>query len=307
MSVRAALMTVLLACSVRAGNAQTNAPPAPSQNPSPMIEVSRAHERIAPRDLAGVRHSFAGPLGKPVSVFVPASAMRAKQLRLLVHFHGAPFPAEYAVSEAEHDYAVAAVQLGSGSGVYDVNFSDPAAFTTLLDSVRTALRSATGRDVGVRSVTLSGFSAGHGAIRAILRDSAHYAQVDAVLLLDGMHTSYEPPNTVVALGGKLDRSKIAEFVRFADEAARGQKRFLITHSEIFPGTFASTTETANYLLEAIGLRRSPVLKWGPLGMQQTSEARKGRLMVLGFAGNSAPDHVDHFHGMYSFLRTLHGL
>ena len=47
---------------------------------------------------------------------------------------------------------------------------------------------------------------------------------------------------------------------------------LVTHSEIFPGTFASTTETADYMLRALGLRRAPVLKWGPRGMQQLGEA-----------------------------------
>src|SRR5690606_38015839 len=102
-------------------------------------------------------------------------------------------------------------------------------------------------------------------------------------------------------------SKLVEFVEFAKQASAGRKRFLITHSEIFPGTFASTTETANYLLGALGIKRRPVLKWGPVGMQQTSEAKKGRLLVKGFAGNSAPDHVDHFHGMYIFLRELERL
>ncbi|MGQ0562167.1 MAG: hypothetical protein ACT443_09870, partial [Gemmatimonadota bacterium] len=139
------------------------------------------------------------------------------------------------------------------------------------------------------------------------RDSAHFAAVNAVLLLDGMHTSYEPAGQVLALGGKLDPSKLTEVLRFARAAVDGKKRFLITHSEIFPGTFASTTETSDFLLAALGLKRKPVLAWGPLGMQQTSEIRKGRLAVLGFAGNSAPDHVDHFHGMYHFLAALERL
>ena len=33
---------------------------------------------------------------------------------------------------------------------------------------------------------------------------------------------------------------------------RDGKRVIITHSEIFPGTFASTTETADYLLAQLG-------------------------------------------------------
>jgi hypothetical protein len=84
----------------------------------------------------------------------------------------------------------------------------------------------------------------------------------------------------------------------------GKKRFLITHSEIFPGTFASTTETADWLLDELRLARTAVLKWGPRGMQQLSEASSGGFELLGFAGNSAPDHVDHFHALPEMLARL---
>lgn len=60
----------------------------------------------------------------------------------------------------------------------------------------------------------------------------------------------------------------------------------------------------SHLLGALGLRREAVLRWGPVGMQQLSEVVAGGLRVLGFAGNSAPDHMDHFHGMPGFLRLL---
>ena len=91
---------------------------------------------------------------------------------------------------------------------------------------------------------------------------------------------------------------------FAQAAVRGDKRFVITHSEIFPGTFASTTETADYLLNALGLKRTPVLEWGPRGMQQLVEVHSGRFELLSFAGNTAPDHVDHLQGMPEFLERL---
>ena len=71
----------------------------------------------------------------------------------------------------------------------------------------------------------------------------------------------------------------------------------LRHSEIFPGTFASTTETADWLLAALGLKRTAVLKWGPRRMQQLSEAHSGRFDLLGFAGNSAPDHIDQLHSL----------
>jgi hypothetical protein len=85
---------------------------------------------------------------------------------------------------------------------------------------------------------------------------------------------------------------------------QGEKRFLITHSEIFPGTFASTTETTDHLVRTLGLRRTAVLRWGPGGMQQLSEVRSGRFQIMGFAGNSGPDHIDQFHGMPDFLRRV---
>ena len=38
-------------------------------------------------------------------------------------------------------------------------------------------------------------------------------------------------------------------------------------------------------------------------MQQLSEARRGGFDVLGFAGNSAPDHVDHLYALGEWLRA----
>jgi hypothetical protein len=83
-----------------------------------------------------------------------------------------------------------------------------------------------------------------------------------------------------------------------------KKKFLITHSEIFPGTYASTTETTDSLIRSLNLQRHAVLKWGPVGMQMLTETRAKGLTILGFAGNSAPDHVDHFHGLPTFLKMI---
>lgn len=278
-------------------------PPPAAQNPSPMVERTRAHTRLPQQDAPGTRRTFTGPLERPVQVFVP-SGTRTRTPRLVIHFHGAAFVAETAVSRMGSSYVGATVNLAPGSGVYDRTFSNAAVYDTLLEGIAREVAVAVGRPVTFSRVTLVGFSAGHGAIRAILRDSSHFASVGGVLLLDGMHTSYVPEGTVVEKGGTLDERNLEAFVRFAQAAMRGEKRFVVTHSEIFPGTFASTTETSDHLLQALGLRRTPVLEWGPGGMQQLSEVRRGRLEILGFAGNSAPDHIDHLHGMPEFLRRV---
>ncbi|HET7551218.1 MAG TPA: hypothetical protein VFK04_08005 [Gemmatimonadaceae bacterium] len=299
------LVPLLLGTPLRAQDSTAQVPPPAAQNPSPMVEHTRKHERIEPRELAGTRRTFAGPLDKPVEVFIPKGTKHPDALNLVLYFHGSPFVPEYAVSKLGHDHIVAVVSLAPGSGVYDRTFSDPAVYDSLLSRIgREAGAAMHATNVSFRSVTLVGFSAGYGAVRAILRDPRHFAQVDAVLLLDGLHTSYIPDGTVLAAGGKLDEEPLEIFVEFARAAMRGDKRFLVTHSEIFPGTFASTTETTDYLVQTLGLDLEPVLEWGPHGMQQLSEARKGRLAILGFAGNSAPDHIDHAQGMPTFLRKL---
>jgi len=151
-------------------------------------------------------------------------------------------------------------------------------------------------------IYLSAFSAGYGAVRAILRTSAN--RITGILLLDGLHADYVPDRTVFSEGGALEESRLAPFVEFARMAVKGDKRLVITHSEIFPGTFASTTETSDYIIRSLDLERTPVLEWGPGGMQLLSRTEAGRFTVLGFAGNTGPDHVDHLHGMPEFLIDL---
>jgi len=279
-------------------------PPAAAQNPSPMVEETRAHQRLVQKTLPGTTRSFSGPAGKPVEVFVPDRVRERDQVDLVIHFHGVAWIPEQSVAELGDRTVTAVVNLGAGSGTYDRAFADPTTFDSLLSGVTREVSAAAGRVERIGRLTLVGFSAGHGAVRAILREPRHFARVDVVLLLDGMHTSYIPEGVVLANGGAMDTTNLVAFTNFARAAMRGEKRFLVTHSEIFPGTFASTTETADWMLRALGLRRTPVLRWGPRGMQQLSEVHSGKLAVLGFAGNSAPDHVDQLQSMPELLSRL---
>lgn len=301
MSPRAVALGFLLALSVgpAAGVRAQNSTPttAASQNPSPMVESTRRHERLSPKALSGTTRTFTGPAGKPVELWIPDAATRRDVVDVVVHFHGAAWLPERAVAALGGHTVAAVVNLGVGSSTYDRAFADPAVFDSLLSGVERETSLAAGRTMRIGRLTLVGYSAGHGAVRAILREPRHFARVDAVLLLDGMHTSYVPEGTVLANGGTLDTTNLVAFAHFARAAIAGKKRFVVTHSEIFPGTFASTTETADWLLHTLGLQRTPVLRCGPRGMQQLSDVRAGRFELLGFAGNSAPDHIDQLHAM----------
>lgn len=256
-----------------------------------MVENSRAHARIPQTEIKGQRWKLSTG-----TLLLPSSARVRPVMPLYIHFHGAPWLAEWSVQQRDRKAAVLSINLGAGSGVYSRAFSDPAKFASLLDEAAKQLSPQS--PPRFHPVVITSFSAGYGAVREILKNPANWERIDAIVLMDSMHTGYTTGNQP----GPLETEPLQPFVDFAKAAVAGKKTFVVTHSEIFPGTFASTSETADYLLGQLGLKRRPVLRWGPVGMQQTSEVRAGRFRLMGFAGNSAPDHIDHFHGLQQWLK-----
>ncbi|MCI0515347.1 hypothetical protein L0128_19200 [candidate division KSB1 bacterium] len=281
--------------------------PAASQYPSPMVETTRAHSRITNQEWAGMRFECHQLAPGKIEVFVPASIMPVQKFNLWFHFHGAGYIVEDAAQRLRKMKLVAVtLNFGAGSRAYSQPFLEPKNFLSLIDSLQLSLALQLGHAVQVPRVILSGFSAGYGAIRQILQTPENSARVQAVLLLDGIHASYQPEGQVLADGGQIEAANLATFLQLAQDAVQPQsaKRFLITHSEVFPGTFVSTTEAGDYLLQALNLKRKAVLEWGPNGMQQLSVVKKNHFALLGFAGNTAPDHGDHLHSMAHFLKIL---
>lgn len=262
-----------------------------SQNPSPMVEHTRAHPRLQQADPPGRRESLSTGV-----LFIPAKLEKSKKLPLFIHFHGAAWVAETAAARSGR-FAVISVQSGTGSSTYAKQFTDHARFAAMLREAS----AKTGIEFG--PISLTAWSAGHGAIREILAVPEYYARVQKVLLLDGMHTGYANGKPG-PLESQIEPDHLEAFLQFAKDAVAGRKTFIITHSEIFPGTFASTTETADWLVAQLGLKRRAVLRWGPSKTQQLSEVRAGKLLLMGYAGNSAPDHVDEFHGLPDYLKLL---
>lgn len=271
------------------------------QNPSPMRETARRHERLLRGEDPGVRLTVDSILPTTVDLFVPARAVRRARVPLLIHIMGAPWLPARAIGSMSTPLMVASIHLGGGSATNaDPFVTDSLRFERLLTAIerRLATDSTLPR---LGPIYLSAWSAGYGAVRAIVQRPRDLDRLQGILLLDGCHTSYLPERTPVADGGVLDTTGLLPFLRLAQRAESGRLRFVMTHSEVFPGTFASTTECADWLVERMAMRRTPVLEWGPMGMQLVSRARAGGFEVLGFAGNSAPDHLDHLHGLGGFV------
>ena len=108
------LLVVVVAAWHAVAGAQTPPPPA-AQNPSPMVEATRAHERLSQKPLPGTTRSFVGPSGKAVDVFVPDRARGRDVFNLVVHFLGIAWLPEQAVAELGDPTVAAVVNIGAGS------------------------------------------------------------------------------------------------------------------------------------------------------------------------------------------------
>lgn len=268
------------------------------QNPSPITDNTRPHPRVEKTEVSGKRTELATLKGSVL--FTSPKVKTNKTVPLIIHFHGASWLMEYHIAKHFPKAALITVNLGSGSRVYGNPFSQAEMFQNLIDEASKILEVKKGWS----SITLVGFSAGYGAIRAILRHDANFKLVNNVLLLDGIHASYVPEGKRLADGGIIKADDLDSFVKFANEAVLGKKNLLISHSEIFPATYASTTECVDYLLDMLSLKRKAVLKKGPIGMQQLSEVKVKGFQILGYAGNTGADHGDQLYAMPEWIKIF---
>jgi hypothetical protein len=268
------------------------------QNPSPITDTTRPHPRISQTQVEGRRTELATLKG--AVLYASPKVKTTGAVPLIIHFHGVPWLIENHIAGHFPKAALITVNLGSGSRVYGTPFSQPELFQDLLDEASKVLD----LKKGWSSITLVGFSAGYGAVRAILRHEVYFRRVDNVLLLDGIHASYVPEGQRLADGGAIKADDLDAYIKFAREATAGKKKFMISHSEIFPGTYASTTECVDYLLTTLSLKRKAVLKNGPIGMQQISRVDAKGFHIRGHAGNTGADHGDQLYAMPEWLKLF---
>lgn len=231
---------------------------------------------------------------------------------LYVHFHGNTAVVRESAEVAKLDAAVAIINLGIGSAPYEEFYAVPGTYEELLDSVKSALERRGVEHPQLRRVALGGWSAGYGAISTILQVQKKRELLDAVLVLDGIHCGWE--------AGELNRRQLRPFDLAAERAAAGEIYFGITHSEIDPKTYASTSSTAEHIVGAAGARfetRDPerdapgylslesmkgaVAKKLEKQMEPYREARRGELHVVGYRGETKEHHMAHLFQMGATL------
>ena len=93
----------------------------------------------------------------------------------------------------------------------------------------------------------------------------HFDRIDGLIMADSIYCGY----TGDPKDHKVDPALMDGFRRFALEAAAGRKTFLVTHSALIPEGYASTAETADFLIDAVAGRADPVKVDWATGWTQT--------------------------------------
>jgi hypothetical protein len=231
--------------------------------------------------------------------YVPA---RLDQPDLLVHFHGWAPTVQREFAAAGLRAVLVTVNYKGLSAAYEKPFSDPALFQTVLDETLTELRRR-GRvvpDSNWRRVCVSSFSAGFGAVRAVLSVPRYFERINGLYLADTLYAGY------VEVHGtqQVNPEHVHDFRRYAAEALAGRKTLIITHSYLVPGGYAGTHETAADLLHFVELAPEAADEPGPSGMRIVSRAARGGLLVLGCAGTTGEDHMAHLRNLRAWLALL---
>lgn len=209
---------------------------------------------------------------------------------VVVHFHG-QLAARKMLLPVARGVVFVGLDLGIGSGAYEEQFLPHGIWETLRGSIERGLRKHAGDErAHVRHLALTSWSAGYGATNAILRGGDE--GIDAVVMLDGLHAGFLPGANKTQRLENVDGRGLDATLRFARRATLGEKYFLLTHSQIDPVKYPSSTLTADWLLRELGVPREPVVADATELRPLRTQADKGNFHLRGFAGQEEMAHCE---------------
>ncbi len=212
---------------------------------------------------------------------------------LVFHFHSASWAAEDELYKSHTNGVLFNIHLGAVSSSYQNYFIDSKKFGEILTLVKQTLADQKIiENPQIKNLIVTSFSAGYGGVREVLKNQDYYNMIDALTLADGLHSN---------LDSTWMKIQMQDFLRFAKDARDEKKIMLLTHSSIPTPTYASTTQTANYLIHFIGAKRVSYFHVDEIG-QQYSRCDTGNFHLKGYYGTTAEDHLKHLYAMHIMLK-----
>ena len=133
-----------------------------------------------------------------------------------------------------------------------------------------------------------------------LRDPGIFARIDTLVMADSIYAGFagDPAER------RVNPANMEGFLNYARDAAAGRRRLLISHSQLPTSSYASTVETADYLIAQLGGRREATTEDWLDGLKLRSQFRRGRCEILGFDGDTGADHMQHLRQLRLFFERI---
>jgi hypothetical protein len=132
-----------------------------------------------------------------------------------------------------------------------------------------------------------------------LKQDEARGRVDAVLLADGLHAAYSDPRKHT-----IDERSLAKYAKLSEEASRGEKLFVVTHSSIQTYGYANVSETVGTVLKLASMEKASPPSSSPRNMQAIYQVHRGDFHVTGYTGKGVNDHIDHIWAMGQTMYPL---
>jgi len=280
---------IFLACFGGCSSAPKAAAPIPPPMPRRVITKSDTPASVAEMELEPgytlfVPHVLRGPSRSSTS--------------LTIHFHGEPwFVLEQHLLRGL-DEPLLCVALGQGSSVYRAPFEDQKKLSRLIQEVETQLQKR------VSALNISSFSAGYGAVREIVKSPEYRRMIRRIVLCDSMYASFAPNSTTQPAA-----EHIAPWVEFAKFAARGEKTFCFTYSQVPTSNYANSALCAKALIDALGGAKVKVARGSlPATLDPDfpllTRCDVGHFHVWGYDGADAQAHLTHVRHLADVWKAL---
>lgn len=232
-------------------------------------------------------------------MFVPSGFKEEPDgVDLTLHLHGAPSVVEKNWARAKGKGVLVTVTLKGLSKVYTDKFRDTTVFPRILKEAAHELeKRGLAKAPRFRRVIVSAFSAGFGGVRELLKVPETFSRINALVMADSIYAGFVGD----AAMRQVDPANMEGFLKFAREAVQGRKRFILSHSQLHTPDYASTVETADYLLSQFNGQRETLNEKGPGDMALLSRFRRKGLEIYGFAGDDGPAHMQHLRNLSTLL------
>lgn len=277
------------------------APSGPTPEPPPM-----PRRAIAPREnLPGTKFEIEDG-DRKYTLFIPESEKRSEDVVLTIHFHSAQWHAIQEHLDRGLDGPLIAFYPGEGSSIYGRSFDDKERLGRWMARVLEELK-ARGwpSEARIAKLNFTSFSAGYGAVRALVQRPDVFKLLNRVILADSMYGSLTPE-----VEGRVPLAEHVEVWKpLAEAAIVGTKTFVVTFSQVPTPTYASSSEMGTALVRRVGGTISLVEK-GSLKATEDPEfpllARfdQGSFHVWSYGGEDGQAHMTHARHLADIWKAL---